>query len=51
MLGAFARASGLVALENIEKALNHKLSKEQGARNLTTVKAAYEETRVREKKD
>ncbi len=51
MLGAFARASGLVSLENIEKALNHKLSKEQGARNFTTVKAAYEETMVREKKD
>lgn len=51
MLGAFARASGLVSLENIEKALSHKLTKEQAARNFTTVKAAYEETKVREKKD
>ncbi|HAJ26667.1 MAG TPA: pyruvate oxidoreductase subunit gamma [Syntrophus sp. (in: bacteria)] len=51
MLGAFARASGLVSLENIEKALSHKLTKEQAARNFTTVKAAYEETTVREKKD
>ncbi len=49
MLGAFARASGLVSLENIEKALSHKLSKEQGARNFVTVKAAYEETTVGER--
>jgi len=49
MLGAFARATGLVSLDNIEKALNHKLSKEQGARNFTAVKAAYEETKLREK--
>jgi 2-oxoacid:acceptor oxidoreductase gamma subunit (pyruvate/2-ketoisovalerate family) len=48
MLGAFARATGLVSLENIEKALMHKLSKEQGIRNFTTVKAAYEETKVGE---
>jgi 2-oxoacid:acceptor oxidoreductase gamma subunit (pyruvate/2-ketoisovalerate family) len=51
MLGAFARASGIVSLDNIEKALNHKLSKEQGARNFTAVKAAHEDTKVREKKD
>jgi 2-oxoacid:acceptor oxidoreductase gamma subunit (pyruvate/2-ketoisovalerate family) len=49
MLGAFARASGLVSLENIEKALSHKLSKEQGGRNFVTVKAAYEETTVGER--
>ncbi len=51
MLGAFARATGLVSLDNLEKALNHKLPPGQGARNLATVKAAYEETRMADKQE
>ena len=49
MLGAFARATGLVSLDNLEKALNHKLPPGQGARNMATVKAAYEETNLGDK--
>ncbi len=51
VLGAVARATGLVSLENIEKALHGKLSKEAVARNFTTVKAAYEETTLLKRKE
>lgn len=44
MLGAFAKITGLVSLDNIEKALKAKLPKEAVARNFATVKAAFEET-------
>jgi 2-oxoacid:acceptor oxidoreductase gamma subunit (pyruvate/2-ketoisovalerate family) len=44
MLGAFAKITGLVSLENIEKALKAKLPKTAVARNFAAVKAAYEET-------
>lgn len=44
MLGAFAKITGLVSLDNIEKALKVKLPKEAVARNFATVKAAYDAT-------
>lgn len=47
VLGALAKVSGLVSLENIEKALKHKLSREHVARNVAAAKTAYEETQVR----
>jgi 2-oxoacid:acceptor oxidoreductase gamma subunit (pyruvate/2-ketoisovalerate family) len=46
MLGAFARATELVTLDNLEMALGEKLSREAVARNFATVKDAWEETRV-----
>ena len=49
MLGAFARASGMVSLDNLEKALRGKLSREAVFKNFASVKAAYEATAVREK--
>jgi 2-oxoacid:acceptor oxidoreductase gamma subunit (pyruvate/2-ketoisovalerate family) len=51
MLGAFARAAGMVSLENLEKALRGKLSREAVVKNFASVKAAYEATAVREKAD
>ena len=50
MLGAFAKASGMVSLENLEKALRGKLSREAVFKNFASVKAAYEATAVREKR-
>jgi 2-oxoacid:acceptor oxidoreductase gamma subunit (pyruvate/2-ketoisovalerate family) len=49
LLGALAKASGLVSLDNIEKALKHKLSREHVARNLAAAKTAYEQTQLRTK--
>jgi 2-oxoacid:acceptor oxidoreductase gamma subunit (pyruvate/2-ketoisovalerate family) len=49
MLGAFARAAGMVSLENLEKALRGKLSREAVVKNYAAVKAAYEETLIRGK--
>ncbi len=49
LLGALAKVSGLVSLDNIEKALKHKLSREHLARNLSAAKTAYDETQVRTK--
>lgn len=49
MLGAFARAAGMVSLENLEKALRRKLSREVVLKNYTVVKASHEETIVRER--
>lgn len=51
MLGAFSRASGMVSLDNLEKALRGKLSREAVFKNFASVKAAYEATAVREKKN
>ncbi len=48
MLGAFARAAGLISLENLEKALRGKLSREQVFKNFAAVNAAYETTVIRE---
>jgi 2-oxoacid:acceptor oxidoreductase gamma subunit (pyruvate/2-ketoisovalerate family) len=50
MLGAFARASGMVSLDNLEKALRGKLSREAVFKNFASVKAAYEATAIRRKK-
>lgn len=49
LLGAVARATGIVSLDHIEKALQGKLPKEAVARNFSTVKDAYEKTAVRQK--
>jgi pyruvate ferredoxin oxidoreductase gamma subunit len=48
MLGAFAKMTGLVSLENIEKALKSKLPKEAVMKNFVTVKVAYDQTAARE---
>lgn len=48
MLGAFARATGMITLENLEKALRGKLSREQVFKNFAAVNAAYEATVIRE---
>jgi 2-oxoacid:acceptor oxidoreductase gamma subunit (pyruvate/2-ketoisovalerate family) len=50
VLGALAKVSGLVSLDNIEKALKHKLSREHVARNLSAAKSAYDETQIRTKR-
>ena len=47
LLGALAKVSGLVSLDNIEKALKHKLSREHVSRNAAAAKTAYDETQVR----
>lgn len=47
MLGAFAKASGLISLESIDKALRNKLSREQIDRNFTAARTAYEQTSFR----
>jgi len=49
MLGAFARAAGMVSLENLEKALRSKLSRDAVFKNFAAVKAAYEKTLIRGK--
>jgi 2-oxoacid:acceptor oxidoreductase gamma subunit (pyruvate/2-ketoisovalerate family) len=49
MLGAFARAAGMVSLENVEKALRGKLSREAVIKNFAAVKAAHDETLIRGK--
>lgn len=49
LLGAVARATGLVTLDNIEKALQGKLPREAVARNFSTVKDAYDKTIIRAK--
>ncbi len=46
MLGAFAKATGLVTLDNLEKALKEKLSREAVVRNYAAVTESYQETRV-----
>ncbi|MDD5713176.1 MAG: 2-oxoacid:acceptor oxidoreductase family protein [Smithellaceae bacterium] len=48
LLGAFAKASGLVSLEYIEKGLRLKLSGGKATANMLALKAAYEETRVKQ---
>ncbi len=50
LLGALAKVSGWVSLENIEKALKHKLSREHLARNLSAAKTAYDETQINNRK-
>ncbi|HQL90011.1 MAG TPA: 2-oxoacid:acceptor oxidoreductase family protein [Syntrophales bacterium] len=47
MLGAFAKATGIVSLGNIEKALRGKLPAAAAAQNFETVRAAYEGTVVK----
>jgi Pyruvate/2-oxoacid:ferredoxin oxidoreductase gamma subunit len=49
MLGAFSRASGLVSLDNIEKALKQKLASDAATLNFEVVRSAYEGTTVRKK--
>jgi pyruvate ferredoxin oxidoreductase gamma subunit/2-oxoisovalerate ferredoxin oxidoreductase gamma subunit len=46
LLGAFAKATGIVSLENIEKALRSKLSATVASQNFETVQAAYGSTVV-----
>ena len=47
MLGAFAKATGIVSLANVEKALRGKLPAAAAAQNFETVRAAYEGTVVK----
>lgn len=47
MLGAFARATGLVSLEYIEKGLQKKLPVKVVAINNTALKTAYEQTIIK----
>jgi len=44
LLGAFAKATGIVSLENIEKALRSKLPATVASQNFETVRAAFEGT-------
>ena len=44
LLGAFSKATGLVSLENIEKALKRKLSSDAAAINFEAVRSAFEGT-------
>ena len=47
LLGAFAKATGIVSLENIEKALRSKLPAAVASQNFETVRAAYEGTFIK----
>ena len=47
LLGAFAKATGIVSLENIEKALRSKLPAAVASQNFETVRAAYEGTVIK----
>jgi len=49
MLGAFSRASELVSLDNIEKALKLKLSSDAAILNFEVVRSAYTGTIIRKK--
>lgn len=49
MLGAFCRVTGLVTLENIERALKRKMASDAAGANFAVVRAAFEKTIVREK--
>ncbi|MCX5833261.1 MAG: 2-oxoacid:acceptor oxidoreductase family protein [Deltaproteobacteria bacterium] len=49
MLGAFSRASELVSLDNIEKALKRKLSSDAATLNFEVVRSAYAGTAIRKK--
>ena len=48
LLGAFARAAGLVSLEYIEKGLKKKLPQKVVAANTAALKAAYEQVMIKE---
>ena len=47
MLGVFSKASGLVALEYLEKGLRWKLAGTAAATNIAALRAAYEETCIK----
>lgn len=49
MLGAFARAAGMVSLENLERALRSKLPREAVQKNFAAVQATYQQTSIRGK--
>jgi pyruvate ferredoxin oxidoreductase gamma subunit len=49
MLGAFSRASELVSLDNIEKALKRKLSSDAAILNFEVVRSAHAGTTIRRK--
>ena len=46
MLGAFARATGLISLESIEAALTGRFSGEQARNNFEAARLTYERTRL-----
>lgn len=46
MLGVFAKASGLVDVEHMEKGLKWKLSGTAAATNIAALRSAYEEVRI-----
>ena len=48
MLGVLSKASGLVSLEHLEKGLKWKLSGAAAATNIAALRAAYEETSIKE---
>jgi 2-oxoacid:acceptor oxidoreductase gamma subunit (pyruvate/2-ketoisovalerate family) len=48
LLGAFARATGLVSLEHIEKGLKKKLPAKVVAANILALNIAYEQTLIKE---
>lgn len=49
MLGAFAKATGAVSMEALEKAIKHKISGKGGERNAEACRRAFEQTRVNAK--
>jgi 2-oxoacid:acceptor oxidoreductase gamma subunit (pyruvate/2-ketoisovalerate family) len=46
MLGVFAKASGLISLESVEKGLKWKLSGTAATTNIAALRAAFEETKI-----
>ena len=46
MLGAFARTTGLISLENIEEALARRFFNEQAQKNFDAARLTYERTRL-----
>lgn len=46
MLGAFAKATGLVKIESLSDAVRHRWSGGIGERNVTAIKIAYDEVQI-----
>ncbi len=46
MVGALAKVTGLVKLENVNKAIEHRFSGRIAERNIVAVKLAYDQTKI-----
>ncbi len=51
ILGAFAKATGLVSLESLERAVKHRFPGELGEKNALAIRRAYEAVEVPERRN